>query len=290
MYLHTFQVYGNFEAKGSTADTVTIQTMTVDDLASTYTAAQSLAVLYQRDATGRRCHKTLRGRGEAVWPPNLEAALITGLQVYSERHRVHMRHRGRFIGRNHFLSDYVKSITGRRRSAKQVGSRLQQLKDTCRQLEILYLITGSRSPSPRRDSRRRKSGSKHTLRRSPSTSPELSDVSTEMSPEPEIEASPEYLPCPEISQQETYSTTDATAEPVSPVYDTVPEITYSYPNDQPSTSQYYTHSSQYYSQEWSNTPHSSQQTYQQPSQQWVSYYSHAEPQQQQFVYYDSQYY
>jgi len=44
-----------------------------------------------------------------------------------------MRRRGRFIGRNFFLSAYVFSITGRRRTAKQVGSRLQQLKDTCRE-------------------------------------------------------------------------------------------------------------------------------------------------------------
>lgn len=71
MSLNTFQVQGNFEANGSTSDTITTQTMTVDDLSSTYSAEESLAVLYQRDATGRRCHKTLKGGGEAVWPPNL---------------------------------------------------------------------------------------------------------------------------------------------------------------------------------------------------------------------------
>lgn len=65
--------------------------------------------------------------------------LFPGLQVYSDKHRVHMRHRGRFIGRNHFLAAFVKSLTGRHRSAKQVGSRLQQLKDTCRELESKWL-------------------------------------------------------------------------------------------------------------------------------------------------------
>jgi hypothetical protein len=71
MFLNSFQVQGNFESTGSTADTITTQTMTIDDLSSTYTAAESLAVIYQRDATGRRCHKTVKGGGEAVWPPNL---------------------------------------------------------------------------------------------------------------------------------------------------------------------------------------------------------------------------
>jgi len=49
-----------------------------------------------------------------------------------------MRRRGRFIGRNFFLSAYVFSVTGRRRTAKQVGSRLQQLKDTCREPTSTY--------------------------------------------------------------------------------------------------------------------------------------------------------
>lgn len=32
--------------------------------------------------------------------------------------------------RNRFISDYIHSTTGKYRSAKQVGSRLQQLRDT----------------------------------------------------------------------------------------------------------------------------------------------------------------
>lgn len=65
---------------------------------------------------------------------NIGWFLFTGLQAYSDRYQLHTRYRGRgrFIGRNHFLSDFVKWATGRRRSAKQVGSRLQQLKETCR--------------------------------------------------------------------------------------------------------------------------------------------------------------
>ncbi|KAF5348168.1 hypothetical protein D9756_010731 [Leucocoprinus leucothites] len=154
MHLSTFQARGNFKASGSTAGTAATLIMAIDDLSSSYTAEESLAVVNQQDATGRRCHKTLKGVGEAVWPPNLEAALIAGLHTHSDLHQVHMKHRSRFIGRNRFLSNYVNSATGRQRTPKQVGSRLQQLKDTCRELRILHLIMGGRLLSPRRDHRR----------------------------------------------------------------------------------------------------------------------------------------
>lgn len=32
--------------------------------------------------------------------------------------------------RNKFISDYIFNVTGKRRTPKQVGSRLQQLRDT----------------------------------------------------------------------------------------------------------------------------------------------------------------
>lgn len=42
--------------------------------------------------------------------------------------------------RNKFISDYIFQVTGKRRTPKQVGSRLQQLRDT---------TEGKRSTSPR---------------------------------------------------------------------------------------------------------------------------------------------
>jgi len=33
--------------------------------------------------------------------------------------------------RNRFISEYIQRTTGKHRTAKQVGSRLQQLRDTC---------------------------------------------------------------------------------------------------------------------------------------------------------------
>ncbi|KAJ7676204.1 hypothetical protein B0H17DRAFT_945588, partial [Mycena rosella] len=50
---------------------------------------------------------------------------------------------GRFPGRNQFLSEYIWRKTGQRRTPKQVGSRLQQLREssvgqqrTCRSTPI----------------------------------------------------------------------------------------------------------------------------------------------------------
>ena len=39
---------------------------------------------------------------------------------------------GRFPMRNRFVSDYIFETTGKSRTPKQVGSRLQQLRDTCK--------------------------------------------------------------------------------------------------------------------------------------------------------------
>jgi len=38
----------------------------------------------------------------------------------------------RFPMRNRFISDYIFEVTGKRRTPKQVGSRLQQMRDTCK--------------------------------------------------------------------------------------------------------------------------------------------------------------
>lgn len=43
--------------------------------------------------------------------------------------------------RNRFISEYIYQKTGKRRTAKQVGSRLQQLRDTCGGRQLLKLLT-----------------------------------------------------------------------------------------------------------------------------------------------------
>ncbi|KIK05809.1 hypothetical protein K443DRAFT_90627 [Laccaria amethystina LaAM-08-1] len=101
----------------SPADTSTLLNRRTDDV-------------FQSIIKGRKSWKTARG-GEIVWPPELESALIEGLENYQPDDSRETRLLGRFPMRNRFISDWIYEKTGKRRTAKQVGSRLQQLRDTC---------------------------------------------------------------------------------------------------------------------------------------------------------------
>ncbi|KAH8105082.1 hypothetical protein BXZ70DRAFT_503765 [Cristinia sonorae] len=87
--------------------------------------------------SNRKCWRILKGRDEAVWPPALEAALIEGLEKYKPTESRSTRSLGRFPMRNKFISDYIFQTTGKRRTPKQVGSRIQQLRDTSSGKQIL---------------------------------------------------------------------------------------------------------------------------------------------------------
>ncbi|TFY64959.1 hypothetical protein EVJ58_g2266 [Rhodofomes roseus] len=116
--------------------------------------------------TGRKCWKTMKGKGEVVWPPFLELALVegaqlfpgtsgyacmrridrvssagTGLEKYQPVESRTTRAFGRFPMRNKFISDYIFNKTGKRRTPKQVGSRLQQLRDTTEGKRILQQLS-----------------------------------------------------------------------------------------------------------------------------------------------------
>lgn len=62
-----------------------IHTSTVEDLSYTPSAREQTRDAAQIAATGRRSWKTLRGKGEAVWPPNLCVQRLPGtsLQAYT---------------------------------------------------------------------------------------------------------------------------------------------------------------------------------------------------------------
>ncbi|KIK55434.1 hypothetical protein GYMLUDRAFT_76516 [Collybiopsis luxurians FD-317 M1] len=77
----------------------------------------------------RKSWKTLKG-GKVVWPLHLEAALLEGLALYKPDSSREALLLGRFPMRNRFISEYIFKTTGELRTAKQVGSRLQQLRDT----------------------------------------------------------------------------------------------------------------------------------------------------------------
>ncbi|KAF8992648.1 hypothetical protein BDZ89DRAFT_1150963 [Hymenopellis radicata] len=81
----------------------------------------------QQAATGRKSWKNLRDKEEAVWSPALEAALIEeGEEAVPMRNRI--------------ISNHIHQTTGKYRTPKQVGSRLQQLRDTCKLQELRLLI------------------------------------------------------------------------------------------------------------------------------------------------------
>ncbi|KAH8827340.1 hypothetical protein DL96DRAFT_1710473 [Flagelloscypha sp. PMI_526] len=96
-----------------------------------------------------RARKSWKLQGdEVLWPPELEAALlegasesyphlsdpsdiirVLGLDNYQPDDSRETRLLGRFPMRNRFISDYIYQKTGKRRTAKQVGNRLQHLSD-----------------------------------------------------------------------------------------------------------------------------------------------------------------
>lgn len=99
--------------------------------------------VFQTILKGRRSWKTLRD-GDLVWPPDLEAALLEGLESYVPDDSRETRLLGRFPRRNRFISDYIFQATGKTRTPKQVGSRLQQLRDTTGGKHLLKLLCPSR--------------------------------------------------------------------------------------------------------------------------------------------------
>ncbi|GJE95545.1 TEA domain-containing protein [Phanerochaete sordida] len=89
----------------------------------------------------RKCWRSLKGKEEPVWPPHLEAALIEGLEKYRPSESKSTRTLGRFPMRNKFVADHIFEKTAVRRTPKQVGSRIQQLRDTQTGKEILKVIS-----------------------------------------------------------------------------------------------------------------------------------------------------
>ncbi|EJD08270.1 uncharacterized protein FOMMEDRAFT_151017 [Fomitiporia mediterranea MF3/22] len=108
----------------------------------------------------RKSWKTIKGRSEPVWPPHLERALVQALLQYKPQDSRYVRALGRFPKRNRYISDFIFETTGVRRTPKQVGSRLQQLKDiSCGKMLLNHVASRSMSPTP-------------------STSPSVNDVSS----------------------------------------------------------------------------------------------------------------
>ncbi|KAL5504506.1 hypothetical protein ACEPAH_7167 [Sanghuangporus vaninii] len=98
----------------------------------------------------RKSWKTVKGRSEPVWPPHLEKALVQALLQYKPHDSRYARALGRFPKRNRYISDYIFEATGVRRTPKQVGSRLQQLKDvSCGKMLLNHVASWALQSSPK---------------------------------------------------------------------------------------------------------------------------------------------
>ncbi|KAF8074545.1 hypothetical protein FPV67DRAFT_586718 [Lyophyllum atratum] len=161
-----------------------LSTSFVGDL-SYQASGSSVAGMAHTFITGRKTWKTSKGKSEAVWPSHIEAALFDALEKYRPRSSGDPRLLRRFPKRNRFISDHIKKVTGKVRTPKQVGSRLQQLRDTCQEQSVLRLLsrrefppedsTGSQSPT-------RSESPLSPISMSPISIPSLASSSTSTSP------------------------------------------------------------------------------------------------------------
>lgn len=55
-----------------------IHISSADDLSYSVSASSGINDTIQTIVTGRKCWKTMKGKGEVVWPPYLEGALVEG--------------------------------------------------------------------------------------------------------------------------------------------------------------------------------------------------------------------
>ncbi|KAJ7200840.1 hypothetical protein GGX14DRAFT_167821 [Mycena pura] len=95
----------------------------------------------------RKLWKTFDSGG-AVWPPELEGALLEGLAAYQPTECRETLQLGRYPKRNRFVSEYIWKKTGEQRTPKQVGSRIQQLRESC-QPEDQELLQDLLFPAPK---------------------------------------------------------------------------------------------------------------------------------------------
>lgn len=99
--------------------------------------SQNTEDLFRTILNVRKSWKTLKGNTEPVWPPYLEVTMLKGLHEYKPVDSRETQILGRFPMRNRFISEYIYHKTGKYRSSKQIGSRLQQIRDTSEGRELI---------------------------------------------------------------------------------------------------------------------------------------------------------
>lgn len=72
-----------------------VRISSAEDFSSSYSPSYSTGTsdAVQSIVTSRKCWKTIKGKGEVVWPPQLEAALVEGAHPHHScilSHRAHI--------------------------------------------------------------------------------------------------------------------------------------------------------------------------------------------------------
>ncbi|KAJ2932571.1 hypothetical protein H1R20_g4516, partial [Candolleomyces eurysporus] len=145
-------------------------TTTIDSLSSNPSPLELAKRAAETQMTGRQTWRTVSGRPEAVWPPELcvnavssasrdvvvlmypcvgrESLLIEGMKKYHDEIGLiaEVKPNGEYYFplRNAFIANYIERLSGRPRSLKQVSSRIQQLKNRCQDSKMLALILRGR--------------------------------------------------------------------------------------------------------------------------------------------------
>ncbi|KAJ7761978.1 hypothetical protein DFH07DRAFT_415205 [Mycena maculata] len=116
-----------------------VSVSTIEELYKISTKEEQAAHRQLQAVVPRRTYR-IKG-SEAVWSPQLEAALLEGLSTYALLHpeQVGARQQER---RNVYLSDFIYRMTNKTRDANQVASRLQQIQGTTKDDRIKRLIRG----------------------------------------------------------------------------------------------------------------------------------------------------
>ncbi|KAJ3996201.1 hypothetical protein F5050DRAFT_161803 [Lentinula boryana] len=153
------------DVSSTSSPSPSLESCSLDPLSST--AASGTDDVFRAVVRCRKSWKTLKG-GKVVWPLHLEAALLEGLSLYQPDNSRETLLLGRFPMRNRFIAEHILKRTGETRTAKQVGSRLQQLRDTCgggkKLQKLLSPVLNSGTPiSNRSHYSLRRSGSRSTM-------------------------------------------------------------------------------------------------------------------------------
>ncbi|KAJ7269710.1 hypothetical protein C8J57DRAFT_1322886 [Mycena rebaudengoi] len=121
--------------------------VSVTTVASLHLTQEDRGALERHDKLiSRKSFRVLPGLAIPVWPHQLESVLLEGLEAYEALYNSGEPQKNRNAGRNTFLSSYIFERTNQRRNPKQIGSRIQQLKQVTTDRRLKQLLRGYPRP------------------------------------------------------------------------------------------------------------------------------------------------